>query len=426
MYNSKMHLTEEELSILRGDKGETLQKVMESVVKYGEVFGATKLTKIDGPVHLVTSFGIPLLKPVFGIMDELIKDDLKTEYPFTLDPRPIDYENVKANIIEKIVFSIMYGKQKEYEEQLKKVGLAQGNPFSCACYLDEIGNIPKFGQALAWAESSAVVYANSVLGARTNRNSGIIELFCGILGKAPVFGFLEDEGRKADWVIEVKTKELPPAQVLGSAIGIKVMEEVPYIKGLEKLLGDELNNKTKDYLKDMGAASASNGAVGLYHVENLTPEAKNQGEKIIKENYKTYIIDDKELERIKSSYPIMWKDKAAKPKLAFIGCPHLSYNQLFEWTERLYAALQGGKVKVKTVFTAPQNVIDKFKENTQVYNKFISSGASLSYICPLMYMNNMVANKKPIITNSNKLRTYSTARYFDDNEILKIIVKGEI
>ena len=151
MYNSKMHLTEEELSILRGDKGETLQKVMESVVKYGEVFGATKLTKIDGPVHLLTSFGIPLLKPVFGIMDELIKDDLKTEYPFTLDPRPIDYENVKANIIEKIVFSIMYGKQKEYEEQLKKVGLAQGNPFSCASYLDEIGNIPKFGQALAWA-----------------------------------------------------------------------------------------------------------------------------------------------------------------------------------------------------------------------------------------------------------------------------------
>ncbi len=426
MYKTSLKLTNEERDILEGKSGEVLQKIMESVVKYGEVFGATELVEINAPIHIVTSFGIPLLKPVFSIMDSLIDNNLKTNQPFTVDPRPLDYENVKCNILEKIVFKIMYGKQEEYEKQLQKVGLLNDNAYSCACYLEENENNPSYGQILAWAESSAVVYANSVLGARSNRNSGIIELFCGILGKAPLFGLLEDEGRKADWIIEVKTNKLPQAQLLGSAIGIKVMEQVPYIYGLDKYLGSELNNDVKDYLKDMGAASASNGAVGLYHVDNITPEAINLSNELIKENAKTYVIDDEELEKIKNSYPIMWKDTNSKPKLAFIGCPHNSYNQLIEWTEKMHKRLKGEKLKVRTIFTSAPNVIEKFKNNNQAYEKFLNTGANLSYICPLMYTNNIIANKKPIITNSNKLRTYSNARYFDDEEILEIIVKGEI
>ncbi|HBL35454.1 MAG TPA: hypothetical protein DDZ55_01445, partial [Firmicutes bacterium] len=194
-----MELTPEEKGILEGKQGETLQKVMESVVLYGEVFGAKRLVPLDGPVHLVTSFGIPLLKPVFELMEELITNNLITQERFTVDPRPLDYANVKCNPLEKLVFKIMYGKQNEYEEQLHKVGLKDENAFSCTCYQPEVGNTPSQGDRLAWAESSAVVYANSVLGARTNRNSGIIELCCGIIGKAPEFGLLTDEGRKATW-----------------------------------------------------------------------------------------------------------------------------------------------------------------------------------------------------------------------------------
>src|SRR5690606_23284450 len=143
---------------------------------------------------------------------------------------------------------------------------------------------------------------------------------------------LTDEGRKANWVIEVRTSHLPEAQILGSAIGMKVMDDVPYIKGLTQHLGNELNKHVKDYLKDMGAATASNGAVGLYHIEDLTPEAKELGTKLIVDNPKIYVIDDKELNRIKESYPIMWKDINAKPKLCFIGCPHLSLEQMIQWT----------------------------------------------------------------------------------------------
>ncbi len=423
----KMKLTDEERAILDGAQGETMAKVLRTLVMFGDTFGAEKLVPIDAPVHLVTSFGLGLLKPIYSIMDQLIVAGLTTADKFTVDPRPLDYKNVRCNPVEKLVFSkIMYSAQEKYEQQLKKVGLKDDNAFSCTCYLDEVGNTPKFGAVLSWAESSAVVYANSVLGARCNRNSGVLELFGGIAGKVPYFGLLTDAGRRADWRIELKTEKLPPAQVLGSAIGMKVMEDVPYITGLDRFLGSELNDNVKGYLKDMGAATASNGAVGLYHVENLTPEAKQQGEKLIKKGAQVYVIDDAEIERVYKSYPVMWKDPNAAPKLCFIGCPHLTYTQLCEWTDKLCAGLKSAgrdRVAVRTVFTAAPDVADKFRA-TPDYARLCATGVTLSSICPLMYMNNPVANKKPVMTTSNKLRTYSNARYYKDEDALAIICKG--
>ena len=92
--------------------------------------------------------------------------------------------------------------------------------------------------------------------------------------------YMTDEGRKATWIIQVKTTKKPEAQLLGSAIGMKVMEDVPYVYGLDQWLGEELDDAACAYLKDFGAATASNGAVGLYHIHNLTPEAKELGESL--------------------------------------------------------------------------------------------------------------------------------------------------
>ena len=128
----------------------------------------------------------------------------------------------------------MYSKQKDYDEQLKKLGIMSDDAYTCTCYMEEVGNIPEEGDILSWAESSAVVYANSILGARCNRNSGILDLFGSIAGCVPYFGLLTDEGRKATWLIEVKTSKKPEAQLLGSAIGMKVMEDVPYVTGMDK------------------------------------------------------------------------------------------------------------------------------------------------------------------------------------------------
>lgn len=432
-FNYKMKLTDDEKAILHGSKGETMAKVMKTLVLYGDAFNAERFVPVTGKGHLVTSFGISVLKPVFSIMDELIEAGLKVDESFTVDPRPIDYANVKCNPLQKIVFNkVLYGMQDSYEVQLKKLGIKDNNAFTCASYFDEVGNTPKKGDILSWAESSAVVFANSVLGARCNRNSGIIELFGSILGKVPEFDLLTDEGRKAKWIIEVKTEKKPEAQVLGSAIGMKVMEDVPYVKGLDKFIGTELTDDAKAYLKDFGAATASNGAVGLYHIENLTPEAKELGEDLIVEGAKTYVIDDAELERVYKSYPVMWKDKNAAPKLCFIGCPHLSYAQLGEWCERFEKELKAqgkSKVGIRTIMTTAPDVLERFKkENKSAYDKILSFGIKITSICPLMYMNNPLCggDTSNVITCSNKLRTYTTARYFTNDDITRIAVKGGI
>ena len=422
-----MVLTKEQQAILNGEKGETLAKVMETVVRYGELFGAEKLVPVTSKYnHLVTSFGLKMMTPVFDLMQQLIDAGVVSEQKFSADPRPLD-PNVPQNLLQKIVFNVaMYSKQDFYEGQLQTLGLMDKNAFTCACYLDQVGNKPQKGEILSWAESSAVVYANSVLGARCNRNSGIIDIMGSIVGYVPYFGLLTDEGRKATWVVEIKTTKKPEAQLLGSAIGMKVMEDVPYIKGLDKWLGDELNDAACSFLKDFGAATASNGAVGLYHVDNLTPEAKELGESLIAEGAKTYVIDDAELQRIYDSYPVIWKNKDAKPKLCFMGCPHMSLEQLKSWTVRLEDALEAAgnkKVIIPTVFTSAPAVIEEFNK-TEYAARLKATGVVLSYICPLMYMNNPLSKSMPVITSSNKLRTYTTARYYTDEEILQQITKG--
>ncbi len=422
-----MFLTDEQKDILAGSKGETMAKVYKTLVMYGDAFGADKLVPVTSEYnHLVTSFGLKMIGPVYELMDKLIEAGAVSTQKFSLDPRPID-KNVPANFLQKLIFNkFMYSKQDFYEGQLEKLGLMNKDAFTCACYMDEVGNKPKKGDILSWAESSAVVYANSVLGARCNRNSGIIDIMGSVAGVVPNFGLLTDEGRKATWVIEIKTEKKPEAQLLGSAIGMKVMEAVPYVKGLDKWIGDELNDAACTYLKDFGAATASNGAVGLYHIENLTPEAKELGESLIAEGAEVYVIDDAELERVKASYPVIWKNPDAKPKLCFMGCPHMSLEQLKTWTDKVESALSEAgneKVLIPTVFTAAPGVLAEF-EKTDYAARLKKTGVITSYICPLMYMNNPLCAKMPVITSSNKLRTYTTAKYYTDDEILYAITKG--
>ncbi len=427
MYQQKMQLTEDQQAILEGKSGETMAKVMKTLVMYGETFGAEKLVPITSKYnHLVTSFGLKAIGPVYELMEKLIEAGAVSGQQFSVDPRPLD-NNVPANFVQKLIFKkLMYSRQEYYEQQLKKLGLMDDNAFTCTCYMDQVGNKPGVGDVLSWSESSAVVYANSVLGARCNRNSGIIDLMGSVVGFVPYFGLLTDEGRKATWVVEVKTSKKPEAQLLGSAIGMKVMEEVPYVKGLDKWLGSSLDDAACTYLKDFGAATASNGAVGLYHIAGLTPEAVEQGEKLIAPGSKTYVIDDAELERVKKSYPMMWKKEDAKPKLCFMGCPHMSLQQLKDWTDKVEAGLaENGrkKVLIPTVFTAAPAVLKEF-EKTDYARRLKDTGVITSYICPLMYMNNPLSGKMPVITSSNKLRTYTTARYYTDDEILVQLTKG--
>ena len=421
-----MFLTPEQQGILDGAKGETMAKVMKTLVMYGDTFGADKMVPVTSEYnHLVTSFGLKMMKPVFDLMQQLIDAGALSQQKFSVDPRPVD-PKVPANALQKLIFNkIMYAKQADYEKQLGELGLMNEDAFTCACYLDEMGNKPKKGEVLSWAESSAVVYANSVLGARCNRNSGIMDIMGSIAGFVPHFGLLTDEGRKASWIVEVKCEKKPEAQLLGSAIGMRVMEDVPYITGMEKWLGTELTDDTCAFLKDFGAATASNGAVGLYHIENLTPEAKEQGRDLLLPDAKVYVIDDAELERVKNNYPVMWKKPDGKAKLCFVGCPHMSMEQLVQWTLRVEAGLNANgkkKVLIPTVFTTAPAVKKAF-DQTEYAKRLEKTGVILSCICPLMYMNNPLCGSMNVITSSNKLRTYTTARYYTEDEILNQITK---
>ena len=422
-----MNLTKEQQAILDGEKGDVLARVMKTLVRYGELFGADSMVPVTGKYnHLVTSFGLKALKPVYELMDKLIESENLSTQKFSADPRPLD-KNVPSSFLQDFIFkNFMYSRQDDYEKQLNQLGLMEKDAFTCTCYMDEVGNTPKMGEILSWSESSAVVFANSVLGARCNRNSGIIDLMGSVVGFVPNFGLLTDEGRKATWIVKIETTKKPEAQLLGSAIGMKVMADVPYIVGLDKWLGGELNEDAKTYLKDFGAATASNGAVGLYHVENITPEAVQSGKDLIVEDAQVYVVDDAELERVYKSYPVIWKKKEASPKLCFMGCPHMSLNQLIDWTKKVSESLkEAGKSKVciPTVFTAAPAVLKKFEE-TEYAAILKDTGVITSYICPLMYMNNPLSEKMPVITSSNKLRTYTSARYYTDAEILEQITKG--
>ncbi len=422
-----MNLTKEQQAILDGEKGDVLARVMKTLVRYGELFGADSMVPVTSTYnHLVTSFGLKALTPVYELMDKLIESGNVSTQKFSADPRPLD-KNVPSSFLQDFIFkNFMYTRQDDYEKQLNELGLMEKDAFTCTCYMDEVGNTPKMGDVLSWSESSAVVYANSVLGARCNRNSGIIDLMGSVVGYVPNFGLLTDEGRKATWIVKIETTKKPEAQLLGSAIGMKVMADVPYIVGLDKWIGGELNEDAKTYLKDFGAATASNGAVGLYHVENITPEAVKFGKDIIAEGAQVYVVDDAELEKVYKNYPVIWKKQDAKPKLCFMGCPHMSLNQLIDWTKKVDASLkEAGKTKVciPTVFTAAPAVLKKFEE-TEYAAILKETGVITSYICPLMYMNNPLSEKMPVITSSNKLRTYTSARYYTDAEILEQITKG--
>ena len=422
-----MYLTDEQQAILNGSQGETMAKVWKTLVMYGEAFGADKMVPVTSEYnHLVTSFGLKMMKPVFELMQQLIDAGVTSGQKFSVDPRPVD-KNVPANFLQNFIFNkIMYATQDYYEGQLDQLGLMDKDAFTCACYLDQVGNKPKMGDVLSWAESSAVVYANSVLGARCNRNSGIMDIMGSIAGFVPNFGLLTNEGRKATWIVKVETTSKPEAQLLGSAIGMKVMEDVPFIIGMDQWLGTQLTDETCAYLKDFGAATASNGAVGLYHIEHLTPEAREQGASLVAPGAKVYVIDDAELERVKANYPVMWKNPDAKPKLCFVGCPHMSLQQLKDWTVAVEEGLKASgnaKVLIPTVFTTAPAVKKEF-EQTEYAARLKATGVILSYICPLMYMNNPLCKSMPVMTSSNKLRTYTTARYYTEAEILEKITKG--
>ena len=428
--NLNIKLTRGEQDILQGEHGPTLQKVMQTLVLYGEALGAERLVEIGGGGHMVISWAMPGISPSLDLLDELISAGLQTTFPFTLDPKaPLDFENLDLRPDQEAALTQLFIEQEAYDDRMLKLGLRDADAYSCNPYQPEVGNIPARGTILAWSESACAIFANSVLAARTNRNGAIMDLLSNIVGKTPYVGLLTEEGRRASWLIKVQTDQLPNPQLLGAVIGEKVVEEVPFITGLDRFLGEGLGEKSRDYLHEMGAACATYGAVGLYHVENITPEAVDQGRCILKDGFRTFVIDDPILRELRESYPVLWLDKEAKPEKCLIGCPHLSLNQLNWWAEKIQRTLEErnqSRLAVETVLFAAPQVLQKFTADHGKKKRLKESGILLSTACAETLYEGQVCSGDTVVTNSNKLRAYTTARFFPDEVLLEIMVIGEI
>jgi predicted aconitase len=426
--NLNIKLNREEKDILNGAQGLVMAKVMRTVVLFAEALGADRLAEIEGPGHFVIAWSNPGIAPPIEMLEELVAAGLKTKFPFTLDPRPpFDFENLNLNVEDQEAILHMYKYQFRYDELMIELGLRDEHAFTCNPYQPEVGNIPKQGTVLAWSESACAIYANSVLGARTNRNGAIMDLLSNIVGKTPYIGLITDQGRRADWLVEVQVDELPNPQLLGAAIGSKVQVGVPYIIGLDHLLGGMMDEHTRDYLQEMGAACATYSAVDLFHVEHITPEAVEQQRELLLSEYSTYLLSQAELVRQLRSYPILWTDRDALPDRCYIGCPHLSLSQLYWWADNLYQALQirnQQRISIDTTICAAPQVLLKFKSDQEAHTKLIKSGVKLSPACSETVFETGLNTGKPIITNSNKLRAYTTARFFTDEELLEVLVSG--
>jgi len=427
---ANLRLTPQEEDVLAGSDGPVAQKVMRTVVQYGQALGAERLVDISGEGHLVIAYAIPGTGPSLEMLEELVAAGLTTKYPFTLDPRPpLDYDNWALDRQQVAVLDGMYRDQARYEDLLLRLGARDADAYTCRPFLEEVGNIPKRGDILAWSESACVVWANSVLGARTNRNGAIMDLLCNIAGKVPLSGLLDDGARRATWRIDVKTGDLPLPQLLGAVIGRRVQAGVPLVTGLDRFLDAGLDAPTRDYLNELGTACATAGAVGLFHVEGITPEAVEQGTGILARAHRTYVVDDDVLADLAASYPVLWRDGDARPEKCYLGCPHVSLEQIDWWARRITAALQERRqprIKVPTTLCAAPQTLARLGAAGSAWRDLQAAGVMLSAGCPMQLFDNDLAVGSAIVTNSTKLRTYTNARFFPDRRIVEILVDGEI
>ena len=159
------------------------------------------------------------------------------------------------------------------------------------------------------------------------------------------------------------------------------------------------------------------------------PRRVDQGADLLRPGHETYVVDDRELQNLMTSYPVMWADQETKPEKCFLGCPHLSLRQVYGWVDKIHHTLQArdqSQLAVETILcTAPQ-VLQKFKDDTEAYERLKQTGVKLCVSCSETVFETGLCAGEPILTNSNKLRAYTTARFFPDEELVEILVSGEV
>jgi hypothetical protein len=309
-----MLLTSEERGMLAGHEGRATQKSMQILVALGNIYGAKRLVRVSSVQVSGVSYK-NLGDAGVEFLNELARDG-KARVKTTLNPAGMNLIDWRSQGIG----SDFAQKQLQVIDAYRKLGLE----ISCTCTPYLAGNKPRFGQHIAWSESSAVVYANSVLGARTNREGGPSALAASLTGRTPLYGYHLDENRRPTTTVNVdaQLKSTEDFSAMGYFVGREVKDGVPYFRGVRSAAVEEL--------KTLSAALASSGGVAMFHIEGLTPEAA-----ISPVGGETMTFAQRDLLETTS----LLNDEGA-PDFVAVGCPHCSLAEL----ATLARLLEGRKV----------------------------------------------------------------------------------
>ncbi len=306
-----MQLTKEQEKMLGGGHGEVVERQMRLLVRLGEIYKADRMIEIGSAQVAGVSYK-SIGDPGLEFLEDIANKGAKVKVMTTLNPAGMDMESW-----EEIGFP------KEFAQNQIKIMqafAAMGIVTSATCTPYLAGNLPRFREHIAWSESSAVAFSNSVIGARTNREGGPSALAAAICGFTPNYGLHLDENRRPHLLVKVDAKLEFNADfgALGSHVGKIAGSKIPYFTGIR--------DATTDNLKALGAAMAASGAVALYHAEGLTPEAHMMDTK----GLETIEVGEKE---IKEAYAKL--NTGNEPDLVVAGCPHASLKEIMHIAERV-------------------------------------------------------------------------------------------
>jgi predicted aconitase len=312
-----MHLTQEEEQMLNGEHGETIQRLFRLLVRLGDIYGADGMIPV-GSVQVAGVSFKSIGEPGTAFLEDIASKNAKVKVLTFLNPAGMDLEDW-----EDLGFPADFAKnQLRIMNAFKQMGIVITS--TCTPYL--AGNLPRFREHIAWSESSAVSFSNSVIGARTNREGGPSALAAAICGRTPNYGLHLWENRQPSVQVNVNARLETNADfgALGYLVGKEVKNKIPYFTGIP--------NANTDQLKALGAAMAASGAVALYHIKELTPESD--------------LVDISNLERIsidQSDVDGIFKklSDGASPDIVILGCPHASLREI----ATLAAKVKGKQLK---------------------------------------------------------------------------------
>ncbi|OIO21389.1 hypothetical protein AUJ17_02490 [Candidatus Micrarchaeota archaeon CG1_02_47_40] len=373
-----MLLTKEEKEMLSGKCGKAAKKSMEILAALGKIYGAARLVSIRSVQVAGVSYD-NLGEAGLEYLEELARDG-KVRVLTTLNPAGMDLENYrKLGIGEEFA-----GKQKRVINAFVKMGIVP----SCTCTPYFIGNKPKKGEHAAWSESSAVCFANSVLGVRTNREGGPSALAAALTGKTPLYGMHIEKNRQAQVLVRVECelKETCEFGALGKAVGEKIGNRIPLIVGVKK------ENAGIEQLKSLCASIATYGGTAMFHMKGITPEKTEMPKEEL-------LIGRNEI-----STALKEMNDDCEPDFVALGCPHLS---LFE-LRRIAKMVKGKKVKLETWLCVSRGV-KKEAEKEGIVQAIENAG--IKFACDTCMVVSPIAGRfKCVATDSAKSCYYSRAK----------------